>query len=711
MEKRKWLWKRKSSERSPGETESSGSISSLSERFSDEQDNLKASPNNDTQSPEVTSKSTARDGDVNDSIKSLTEKLSAALVNVSAKDDLVKQHAKVAEEAVAGWEKAENEVTALKKQLEAAIHQNSLLDDRVSHLDGALKECVRQLRQAREEQEEKVHEAVARKMLEWESTKSEFESQLLELKIKAEAANSESTSQIVPDLCHKLEYLEKDNASLKLELLSLSEELEVRTIERDLSTQAAETASKQNLESIKKVAKLEAECRRLKATAFKSSLLNDHKTSTASSMYVESLTDSQSDNSWASALIAGLDQFKNEKNANRNLPSSSIEIDLMDDFLEMERLAALPETKSGTLNSKPEAVAKPSTDSESSLRAELEIMINRTAELEEKLQKMEGEKLKLEAKLQKMEGEKLDLEANLQKMEEENLELEANLQKMEAEYLELETNLQKMEGEKFELEEKLENIQVERTELEMTLTISQEKSEEFLIQLREAELRLEKLQKELSKANESKQQIESQLVHMEVEARTMASKVNLLEAEVEKERVLSAETGVKCKALEEELSEKKLEIDLQKSASSNSEPKIKQEDLDVAAGKLAECQKTIASLGKQLKSLATLEDFLIDTASIPEFSAGGSLIHRASGEPWKLHSSETFSPKRDSSSSRLASENSGPSVHKIEGRSPPSSSSSSSTSSATLNHMSSDKNRNGFAKFFSRSKDGIQLEI
>ncbi|XP_015571591.1 filament-like plant protein [Ricinus communis] len=739
MEKRKWLWKRKSSERSPGETESSGSISSLSERFSDEQDNLKASPNNDTQSPEVTSKSTARDGDVNDSIKSLTEKLSAALVNVSAKDDLVKQHAKVAEEAVAGWEKAENEVTALKKQLEAAIHQNSLLDDRVSHLDGALKECVRQLRQAREEQEEKVHEAVARKMLEWESTKSEFESQLLELKIKAEAANSESTSQIVPDLCHKLEYLEKDNASLKLELLSLSEELEVRTIERDLSTQAAETASKQNLESIKKVAKLEAECRRLKATAFKSSLLNDHKTSTASSMYVESLTDSQSDSgerliaveldackmscsepykcepscsdSWASALIAGLDQFKNEKNANRNLPSSSIEIDLMDDFLEMERLAALPETKSGTLNSKPEAVAKPSTDSESSLRAELEIMINRTAELEEKLQKMEGEKLKLEAKLQKMEGEKLDLEANLQKMEEENLELEANLQKMEAEYLELETNLQKMEGEKFELEEKLENIQVERTELEMTLTISQEKSEEFLIQLREAELRLEKLQKELSKANESKQQIESQLVHMEVEARTMASKVNLLEAEVEKERVLSAETGVKCKALEEELSEKKLEIDLQKSASSNSEPKIKQEDLDVAAGKLAECQKTIASLGKQLKSLATLEDFLIDTASIPEFSAGGSLIHRASGEPWKLHSSETFSPKRDSSSSRLASENSGPSVHKIEGRSPPSSSSSSSTSSATLNHMSSDKNRNGFAKFFSRSKDGIQLEI
>lgn len=37
MDKKRWLWKRKSSEKSPGETESSGSVSSHSERFSDEQ--------------------------------------------------------------------------------------------------------------------------------------------------------------------------------------------------------------------------------------------------------------------------------------------------------------------------------------------------------------------------------------------------------------------------------------------------------------------------------------------------------------------------------------------------------------------------------------------------------------------------------------------------------------------------------------------------
>ncbi|MCI10371.1 filament-like plant protein 3, partial [Trifolium medium] len=36
-DKKRWLWKRKSSEKSSGEAESSGSVSSHSERYSDEQ--------------------------------------------------------------------------------------------------------------------------------------------------------------------------------------------------------------------------------------------------------------------------------------------------------------------------------------------------------------------------------------------------------------------------------------------------------------------------------------------------------------------------------------------------------------------------------------------------------------------------------------------------------------------------------------------------
>jgi len=112
-------------------------------------------------------------------------------------------------------------------------------------------------------------------------------------------------------------------------------------------------------------------------------------------------------------------------------------------------------------------------------------------------------------------------------------------------------------------------------------------------------------------------------------------------------------------------------------------------------------------LGNQLKSLATLEDFLIDTASIP---ASPAIIADAGGEMWRMHSNGTFSPKRDSTSSRLAEGSSGASLNKYEESSPLSSSSS--TSSAALpNHASSEKGRIGFAKFFSRTKSGIRLEI
>ncbi|CAN0892362.1 Filament-like plant protein (Fragment) [Linum grandiflorum] len=629
MEKRKWLWKKKPLERSNGESESSGSISSHSERFSDDQEAMKASPNDESQSPEVTSKTSAADEEVNETIKCLTEKLSAALVNVSQKDDLVKQHSKVAEEAVAGWEKAENDLEAIKLQLESATHSKSQLEDRVSHLDGALKECVRQLRQARDDQEAKSKE--------WEAIKSELEKQILHLKTEAEATKSESP----PDLYDKLEYLEQENESLRHELLSQSEELEVRTIERDLSTQAAESASRQHLESIKKLAKLEAECRRLKTVAC--------RTSAASSVYLESLTtDSHSDSGErlnASALIAELDQFKNGKAAK---PASAVEIDLMDDFLEMERLASM---------------AAETVESET-------VVKQQSTELEIKLNELQEAKDELERSLENTKAEKAEVESSLVRMMEEKAQVESRLQEMMA----------------------------EKSQMEVSLTRSQDENKATESLLKEVQLKLEEVESELLSARESRQDIESQLIGLEAECRTMSAQVATLETELEKEKATSAEFSIKYLYLEEELSKKKEEIEQQQSMKLNREPKIKQEDIALAAGKLAECQKTILSLGKQLKSLATLEDFLIDTGSIPEISSGGAASVSNGEELWRLHSNQTYSPPIGSSSSSRAAAD-----HQS---SPPSASSS--TSSL---HTSSDRNRNGFAKFFSRSKNGIQLEL
>ncbi|KAK7321009.1 hypothetical protein VNO77_31057 [Canavalia gladiata] len=876
MDKKRWLWKRKSSEKSPGETESSGSVSSHSERFSDEQEALKDSPNGSNQSPDVTSKAVVyaedvnnslfinaqlpeevtskpvpttdiindgslekdengeneniknvKEGEINDGLESMSEKLSAALVNVNAKEDLVKQHAKVAEEAIAGWEKAENEVAILKKQLDTVILRNSALEDRVTHLDGALKECVRQLRQTREEQEENIYDAVVKKTQELESAKIKLESKLIELQNKLDA--SEARSSVDFDLCQKVECLEKENMALRHEILIQSEELEIRTIERDLSTQAAETASKQHLESIKKVAKLEAECRRLKGMASRVSVVNDQKSIAQSSFSVESLTDSQSDSgerlnametdahkmsgsepnkcepscsdSWASALIAELDQFKNEKC--RQTPSSSVKIDLMDDFLEMERLAALPETKNESFVQESD-VANQFIDKESSLRVEFEIMNQQMDELKEKLESVEADKAELEIALMKseecIEGSQLQLREAVEKLEELQIELENAYKSKQV----VENHLMSMVGEAQTLYEKVDLLEAEVDKeravsheiaikykdleeelerksakiglLEEELDKKQDVSNEIVIKCKDLEEDLESksakiglleaevakeravsdkiakkyqdleeelerksstvdlLEAEVAKERAVSDEISKKCKDLEEELEGKSARVVLLETEVDKERAVSDEISIKCKDLEEKLESKSAKVDLleeevhkeratsgeiamkcreleeellRSTASSYGEKKIKQEDLALAAGKLAECQKTIASLGNQLKSLATLEDFLIDTASIP---ASPSLISQAGGEMWKLHSNGTFSPKRDSTSSRLADGSSGPSLNKNEESSPPSSSSS--TSSAALpNHVSSERSRNGFAKFFSRTKSGIRLEI
>uniref|UniRef100_A0A803LK39 Uncharacterized protein n=2 Tax=Chenopodium quinoa TaxID=63459 RepID=A0A803LK39_CHEQI len=1029
MVKRKWLWGKKSCEKIAGETESSGSMSSQSDKILEDQEPIKGSPNN-SHSPEVNSKATesiinreetdkgeksltrklsddteedrpndrlseedayviSMNGDTRplapdccvediskgsvsnenvpsvsvedsqgvkfgklssngcledkDSFKLLTEKLSAALVNVSHKDELVKQHSKVAEEAVAGWEKAEKEADSLKQQLEAVAQKKSSLEDRVSQLDEALKECVRQLRLARDEQEKKINQAVTERTSELELAKTRLEDQLVELQALLETSRMNDL-----ELQHRTDFLEEENVVLRQELQSLSEELEVRTIERDLSTKAAETASKQHLESIKKLARLEAECRKLKSLSRVTSISNERKSSTAVASCAESLTDSQSDGaeqlsasecdgrkmngSWASALIAELDQFTSEK-VDRNMNPPSTDINLMDDFLEMERLASLPSNGPQVQSvGCDETLEKSAHKEDSSLRIELESMARRTAELEENICKVEAEKAELaitlaqaqscfeesqvqlietQMKLEQLdrqlhdanEGERFykalfiqfereanlmssqikslraeiekeqalskqisvrckDLENELRKKEEElefqqeemfsdelklketdlaqtqdslekseaqlkqaekklkelekklqvayeekkslnseldsvrqelqrmsiqieslneqarkglmtenvqmelekelleaneekislNIELDfirAELQTMSSQIellnqqaqkglmtenvqMELEKGLQEANEEKKSLHTELdcmraelqtmssqiellneqaqsglmtENVQLEKElqeaneekkslnseldcmraelqtmssqieslneqvqkgllneqekkELEKELQQANEEKkslnsvldgmrEELQTMSSQIELSNEQVQneleKELQQVNEEKKALNSELDGMREQLQTMSAQIELLKEQVQKEKALVAELSTKYEEMEYELQKKTQEINVQQRAHSNNELKIKQEDLAVAAGKLADCQQTIASLGSQLKSLATLEDFLIDPASIPGFSAPAPLMaRRSTGEPWKLHSNDTY---------------------------------------------------------------------
>lgn len=220
-------------------------------------------------------------------ILELNEKVSSAQSEITTKEELVKQHAKVAEEAVSGWEKAEAEALSLKDHLETVTLAKLTAEDRAAHLDGALKECMRQIRNLKEENEQKLQEVALTKNKQYDRMKHELETKIASLDqdlMRAEAESaalsrslqersnmlikvSEEKSKAEADielLRSNVESCEREINSLKYEVHIVSKELEIRNEERNMSVKSAEAANKQQVESVKKIAKLEAECQRLR---------------------------------------------------------------------------------------------------------------------------------------------------------------------------------------------------------------------------------------------------------------------------------------------------------------------------------------------------------------------------------------------------------------------------------------------------------------
>ncbi|KAI7747731.1 hypothetical protein M8C21_024747 [Ambrosia artemisiifolia] len=222
-----------------------------------------------------------------DEVKELNEQLSEAQSEIVTQENLVKQHSKVAEEAVSGWEKAEAEAATLKSHLESVTLLKLTAEDRASHLDGALKECMRQIRNLKEEHEQTVHDVVLAKTKQFEKMKHEFDTKVANLnqELKRSAAENAAVSRSLQErsnmlmkmseeksqaeaeielLKSNIESCEREINSLKYELHIVAKELEIRNEEKNMSVRSAEVANKQHMEGVKKIAKLEAECQRLR---------------------------------------------------------------------------------------------------------------------------------------------------------------------------------------------------------------------------------------------------------------------------------------------------------------------------------------------------------------------------------------------------------------------------------------------------------------
>ncbi|VAH45519.1 unnamed protein product [Triticum turgidum subsp. durum] len=559
---------------------------------------LKSSP----ESPEVASKEAQDNSNVK--VKVLSERLSSVVSDIRAKDDLVKQHSKVAEEAVLGWEKAENEMASLKAQLNAATVKNSTLD-------GALKECVRQLRRAKEEQDQKVQGALALQSRQWESDKTDLELRIVELKAKLEA-KSESTVTSDGDASSRLASLEKENSALKAQLLARTEELGLRTIEKELNRRAAEAASKQQLESIRKAAKLEDECRKLQATARRPSFSSDLRR-TPSSLCAESVTDCQSDcsDSWASALITELDQYKTETRS-ASL-ATTVDIAVMDDFLEMEKLASAngavsrsnyAEDTGGQMEKARKMAAekdKALHEAQRELRAcrhRAMVAKERSVEMQRQLNLVNGERHAMEAEMQDAERKRNDLEGRLEMAHGEITSLldkgrilEERLDSEKALTLELATKYQQMDALESETKELRAQLESDARKYSDKITL---------------------LERRLTEKCRAVDALEAKIKGAEIELELAGQEIVSFQKKVcgleQQDKALSVESAKRCRdlqALEAERNELRSRLQAANSDvfALNEKVNMLEETLDKQGPLIAQLESQLKSAQAEIKSL------------------------------------------------------------------------------------------------------------
>ncbi|KAH6825983.1 hypothetical protein C2S53_001420 [Perilla frutescens var. hirtella] len=259
MDQKAWLWRRKSSEKTI--------LANLDE---------------------ARSVSSDKEVDLENSLKLLNEKLASVVDECSAKDELVGNYKQEAEVAVADKHKAEEEIRRLKEELDEAQQQKAAANERLGHLNSTLKDCMEQLNLVRQEQEQRMHDAVMQTSKEFEKSHKKLEEKLSETSRRLASLTAEnsylSKALIVKEklsedlnnakiqteaefeaLMARLDSVEKENAFLRYEFRSLEKELDLRKDEMEYSNRSAEASHKHHMENVKKIKKLEAECQRLRA--------------------------------------------------------------------------------------------------------------------------------------------------------------------------------------------------------------------------------------------------------------------------------------------------------------------------------------------------------------------------------------------------------------------------------------------------------------
>ncbi|XP_012480218.2 filament-like plant protein 7, partial [Gossypium raimondii] len=263
MDHKSWLWKKKTSEKTIVATDK---VDVSVKRINEEE---------------------RMEGGRDRIVKNLNENLASVLLDNHAKDDLMTKNVKMAPVLNAGQDMAEADAFALKKELHEALRQGKLANEKLTQSEVALKECMQQLNFVRDEQEQRIRDAVAKTSTEFEKEQKALQDKLTDTNRRLEELTIENSrlakallvkEKMIEDqekqksqseaefsaLMAKLDLTEKENAFLKYEFHVLEKELEIRNEEMEYTRRSEDLAHKQHLQDVKNIAKLEAECQKLR---------------------------------------------------------------------------------------------------------------------------------------------------------------------------------------------------------------------------------------------------------------------------------------------------------------------------------------------------------------------------------------------------------------------------------------------------------------
>ncbi|KAL7585700.1 hypothetical protein Lser_V15G45827 [Lactuca serriola] len=504
-------------------------------------------------------------------VKNLHEKIASLLCECNSKDALISEHAKTAQEAITDRDKVVEELALRNQELESIIKQKLEANERLVHLNSALKDYRQQLTSLKEEQDQKMvnesMEELKRANKRLEDKVNESNKDLADLTVQnARLSNTLMIKdELIEDISHqmsqatiefndlitRLDSIEKENGILKYEYRVLERELEVQT-------RCADVASGQQRESMKRAAKLESECQKLRLLVKKqitgSGLEGLDK---RMGFLINRLYEVEEENKILKEIIRKKDDEisilqsqSNRMGQSQRLMIGDTDMSLMDDFVEMEKLAIVTSDTSNLDSVGKEIVSCDASNlvhvaSGDWLTSIVNLITEQTRVSERSFDQVLNE-----------------IRKSLQCDDSVSGYITWKSPEPERGIPEVETELERVKESKAIIEEQLENQKLVNEDLDHQISVAR-------YEINEANQKISSLKVELEDRCHCCEELEATCLELQLQLASLSD--NDTENVEVKQEAKPLQTGL---------------------------------EITAASAKLAECQETIFSIGRQLKALA-----------------------------------------------------------------------------------------------------------